>query len=264
MSEDADRAMAEAERRAEINEQHRDVRIDGEVVTRPAGAGTATVHAYLRHLRAAGLTCVPEPLGVEDGVERLAFLSGESGGDGWFHQHDDAGLASAARLLRRIHDAGRDWVPPSDAVFGAPAVPGEDLVFCHGDPGPWNFVWRDGEAVGLVDWDYLHPAPRLDDVAYALEWFGPLRRDEFVLEWHHFPVVPDRRHRVRVFLEAYGDLPAFDVAEAVAGRMEAVSALMADLAARGVEPQRTWVAEGALAEREAEIDWVRDHRALFA
>ena len=123
---------------------------------------------------------------------------------------------------------------------------------------------RDGEAVGLVDWDYLHPAPRLDDVAYALEWFGPLRRDEFVLEWHHFPVVPDRRHRVRVFLEAYGDLPAFDVAEAVAGRMEAVSALMADLAARGVEPQRTWVAEGALAEREAEIDWVRDHRALFA
>jgi Ser/Thr protein kinase RdoA (MazF antagonist) len=80
-------------------------------------------------------------------------------------------------------------------------------VFCHGDPGPWNFVWRDQEAVGLIDWDYLHPAPRLHDVAYALQWFGPLRRDEFVLDWHHFPVIPNRRDRVRAFIDAYGGLP---------------------------------------------------------
>lgn len=207
---------------------------------------------------------MPAPLGIDDGRESLRFLEGESGGDGWFHQHTDQGIASAAEFLRRIHDASTDWVPPDDAVWGAPPVAGTDVVLCHGDPGPWNFVWHEQEAVGLLDWDFLHPAPRLDDVAYALHWFVPLRTDEQALNWHRFPEVPDRRHRVRVFLEAYGDLPAFDVANAVSRRMRATRDLMASLAADGVEPQRTWVADGALEREDEEIRWVVDHRQLFA
>lgn len=253
--------MAAGDRAAEINAEHRPVRIAGDVVTRPRLPVTETVHAYLAHLRDRGLHEVPEPLGIEGDVERLGFLEGESGGDGWFHQHTDEGLASAARLLRRVHDAGRDWTPPADAVWGAAARAGDDVVWCHGDPGPWNVVWRDGVAVGLLDWDYLHPAPRLDDVAYALRWFVPLRSDELALEWHHFPEVPDRRRRVEVFLEAYGDLPAFDVAAEVVARMQRTADLMAELAAQGHEPQRTWVAEGALEEEAREIAWVHAHAA---
>lgn len=132
-----------------------------------------------------------------------------------------------------------------------PAVDGEDIVFCHCDPGPWNFVWRDGEAVGLIDWDYLHPAPRLDDVAYALRWFAPLRSDKHVLEWHHFPAVPNRARRVRTFLDAYGELPKFDAISAVIRRMRATGELELSLANQGVEPQRSWVADGS-EEREAE------------
>lgn len=147
-------------------------------------------------------------------MEKLGFIAGADGGDGWYHQHTDQGLASAARLLRRVHDAGRDWTPPADAVWGAPDVSGADIVYCHGDPGPWNFILHDNEAVGLIYWDYLHPAPRLDDVAYALRWFIPLRSDELAREWHHFPEAPDRPHRIQVFLDAYGDLPEFDVVDA--------------------------------------------------
>ena len=196
------------------NRRFRPVQIGAGVVTRPATAATPTAHSLLRHLHAHGVHGVPEPLGVADGRERLAFLPGASGGDGWYHQHTDQGLASAARLLRRLHDASADWTPPADTVWAAPPVVGPDAVFCHGDPGPWNFVWSDQEAVGLVDWDYLHPAPRLDDVAYALRWFAPLRSDALALGWQHFRAVPDRRHRVQVFLEAYGPLPVFDVTEA--------------------------------------------------
>jgi Ser/Thr protein kinase RdoA (MazF antagonist) len=134
-------------------------------------------------------------------------------------------------------------------------------VSCHGDPGPWNFVWRDNNAIGLIDWDYLHPGPRLADVAYALRWFTPLRGDEFVREWHHFPEIPDRRHRIHVFLNAYGDLPAFDVVEAVTSRMQAVSDLVRHFADLGQEPQRTWVADGALEQDAIEIAWIRDHSA---
>ncbi len=248
------------DRAAEANALHRPVEVGPEVVTRPAGEHTATVHHYLRHLWAQGLDCVPEPLGVVDGVERLRFIDGEDGGQGWYHQHTDQGLASAARLLRRIHDAGAGWTPPDDAVWGAPAEPGTDAVPCHGDPGPWNFIWRDNEAVALIDWDYLHPAPRLDDVAYALHWFAPLRSDEHVLEWHHFPVVPDRAARVRAFVDAYGDLPEFDVADSVIERIRSVIALRGDLAARGIEPQRTWVEDGAAERDLEEIAWIHEHR----
>ena len=136
-------------------------------------------------------------------------------------------------------------------------------MLCHGDPGPWNVVWRDHEAVGLIDWDYLHPAPRLHDVAYALRWFAPLRSDEMALEWHHFPTVPDRRARVLTFLDAYGDLPPFDVVDAVTARIVDTMELVQELAARGQEPQRTWVADGALEGEQREVDWILEHRHLL-
>jgi hypothetical protein len=187
-----DKPLEAVDRAVAANELHRPVLVGPDVVTRPAGEHTATVHAYLRHLREQGLDCVPEPVGVVDGVEHLRFIAGEDGGRGWYHQHTDQGLESAARLLRRIHDAGSDWVPPPAAVWAAPVAEAADGVFCHGDPGPWNFIWQDNEAVALIDWDYLHPAPRVSDVAYALRWFAPPRPDEHALEWHHFPVEPDR------------------------------------------------------------------------
>lgn len=258
--DDAQAAMEAIARAALANTKSRPVVINGDVVTRPAYEATGTAHSYLRHLRGKGLHCVPKPIAIGDGVETLHYLDGASGGEGWYHQHTEQGLVSAARLLRVIHDAGRDWSPPAGAVWGGIPVTGDDVVFCHGDPGPWNFVWRDHEAVGLIDWDYLHPAPRLDDVAYALHWFGPLRRDEFVLDWHHFPVVPDRRKRVQAFVDAYGGLLQFDVADAVTATMQATSDRMRSLAQSGHEPQRTWVVDGALERDAAEIAWVRVHR----
>lgn len=251
-------------RAAEVNEQFRPVTLSGETVTRPAGPHSRTVHAFLRHLRDKGLDCVPEPLSLGDGTEVLGYIDGESGGDGWKHQHDERGVRSAARLLRRIHDASADWVPPPDAVFDAPPTAAAGDVFVHGDPGPWNFVWRDGEAVALLDWDYLHPGARVDDVAYALLWFAPLRDDDSALEWHHFAEVPDRRARIDAFLDAYGMPADLDVADAVIRRRHATIEHVRLLADQGQEPQRTWVAEGSLEEEAAEIRWIEENRALFA
>jgi hypothetical protein len=242
----------------------RPISIEDGVVTRPASAWSSTVHAFFRYLRGQGLTCVPEPIGIDGAVERLVAIDGDSGADGWAHQHSEVGLRSAARLLRTIHDAAVGWEPPPGAVFCAPEVGSEaEMVWCHGDVGPWNMVWHGDEAVGLIDWDFLHRGPRLDDVAYALQWFTPARDDELTLSWHHFPTVPDRAFRVRVFLEAYGGLPSFDVAVAIAARMEQTMAMELSLAQAGVEPQRTWVAEGSQERAAAEARWVREHAHLL-
>lgn len=249
-----------------VTQALRGIEIENGVVTRPASTWTPTVHAYLLHLRAQGLSCVPEPLGIEGDVERLAVIEGDAGGAGWKHQHSDVGLRSAARLLRMIHDAAVGWEPPDGAVFRAPhiASDSEPTVWCHGDFGPWNVVWRDDEAVGLIDWDFLHQAPRLDDVAYALRWFAPARDDEMALTWHHFPSVPDRAARIRTFLEAYGEgLPDFDIVEAIATRMEDTMALELSLANAGVEPQRTWVEEGSQEWEAGEVRWVRENGHLL-
>lgn len=252
------------DRAAEVNARFRPVELSAETVTRPAGRHTRTVQSFLRHLRDQGLDCVPEPLSLNEETEVLRYIDGESGGDGWKNQHAEQGLRSAARLLRRIHDASADWVPPRDAVFNAPPTAAGGDVFVHGDPGPWNFVWRDGEAVALLDWDFLHRAPRLDDVAYALLWFAPMRDDESTLEWHHFPEVPDRRARIHAFLDAYGMPADFDVADAVIQRRQATIEHVRHLADQGTEPQRTWVAEGSLDEEAAEIDWIEANRPLFS
>lgn len=251
------------QRAGEVNERFRPVELSADTVTRPAGPQTPTVHSFLHHLRDKGLHCVPEPLSLTEETEVLRYIDGESGGDGWRNQHDEQGLRSAARLLRRIHDASADWVPPEGAVFDAPSTAADADVFVHGDPGPWNFVWRDGEAVALIDWDFLHPAPRIDDVAYALLWFAPMRDDESALAWHHFPQVPDRRARIDAFLDAYGMPADFDVADAVIRRRRATIEHVRFLANQGREPQRTWVAEGSLEAEAAEISWIEKNRALF-
>ena len=251
-------------RASEVNEHFRPIELTSETVVRPAGPHTRTVHSFLRHLRQKGLDCVPEPMSLDGETETLRFIEGESGGDGWKNQHDEEGLRSAARLLRRIHDASADWAPPDDAVFAAPTGGGGD-VFVNGDPGPWNFVWRDGEAVALIDWDFLHRAPRLDDVAYALRWFAPLRDDASALEWHHFPQVPDRLARIEAFLDAYGMASDLDVADAVVRRIHSTIEHVRFLADRGQEPQRTWIAEGAVERQElAEVAWIEEHRSLFS
>lgn len=62
-------------------------------------------------------------------------------------------------------------------------------------------------------------------------------------------------------METYGGLPPFDVADAVIQRIRSMIALVAELAERGVEPQRTWVADGANERDLEEIAWIEAHRS---
>jgi len=219
------------------------------------------VHAVLASLREAGIAGVPVPLHLTDEYEDVSLLPGDAGGDCWPHQATDSGLRSAARLLRRIHDATVGWIPPADAVWGLPATQPQEVV-CHGDPGPWNMVWNDGEAVGLFDWDFCHPGPRVEDVAYALEYLAPFRDDAHAQRWQGFSSPPDRPGRIRAFCDAYG-ISSTGILDVVIDLQRRTRDHVRTLAHADVHPQVDWVAEGHLDELAARVAWSETHRNLF-
>jgi aminoglycoside phosphotransferase (APT) family kinase protein len=233
-------------------------------VRRPAGWWTPTVHRLLRHLRSAGFSQVPEPLGLDDGMETLSWIPGESGAAGWARVVPEDGLRAFAQFLRRYHEAASGFVMiDGDRWALADRAARSDEVICHGDFGPWNVVWRGAQPVGLIDFDFAGPGDPMLDVAYAIEYTAPFRSDEVAMRWHGFETPPDRRHRIAVFAEAYGLVSVQRLVDAVIERQRLAMSHVQQLADRNVEPQRTWVENGYVDELAARVSWSRRHRHLL-
>ncbi|MEU9310412.1 aminoglycoside phosphotransferase family protein [Streptomyces sp. NPDC048256] len=243
---------------------HRRVVRIGDTVHRPVQPWTPTIHALLSHLEKVGFAGAPRPLGIDDkGREVLTCIEGESGPRGWAKVVDGQGLRNFALLLRDYHDACEGFSPPPGATWAMGAgSPGADEVVCHGDFGPWNVVWQGDRPVGIIDWDFARPAPRLHDVAYALEYVAPFRDDAECLRWLRHPAPPDRRLRLEHFCGAYGLDSTVGVVDAVIAGQRANADLVRRLAEQGHEPQATWAADGLLTELDRRIAWSKAHRHL--
>ena len=182
----------------------------GDTVRRPLRPFSLTVQAYLAHLRDAGFTGAPLPLGVdEQGREVLSFIPGDV--HGWPLPPEaaaEAVLVALARLVRALHEASAGWVPPPGAVWGGtPANTGRitertELV-SHRDYALGNVVFRGGLPVALIDFDLAKPTTRLYDIANALWYWAPLKWGD---PRDRPPALADADipHRVAVFADAYG------------------------------------------------------------
>jgi len=86
----------------------------GDTFRRPARTGSDLVTAFLHHLRGAGVEAVPEPLGVdEQGRTVFRWVEGSAGGYPLLSPAaGDTALASAAGLVRAIHDASQGFTAP--------------------------------------------------------------------------------------------------------------------------------------------------------
>jgi hypothetical protein len=180
----------------------------GEVVLRPSNPNTPTIHRFLRSLRDVGFDAVPMPLGIEpDGRERLVFIPGDVASPpfpAW--SLTDQALASTAGLLRRFHDVQAGYVPPHDASWSDEmADPLGGPVICHNDVCPENVVFRNGDAIALLDFDFAAPGHALHDLAQLAKMWVPLDTDEDAARFGRSGLDPF--HRLRVVADSYG-LPA--------------------------------------------------------
>lgn len=182
----------------------------GATVRRPTGDHSPLVHAVLRHLEQVRFAGAPRFLGLDDrGREVLTYVEGEVAGRPWPEWvADDARAVSVARLVRALDDAMLPWglpahlLPADDDPVGAPPPAGPPAAFVgHRDVTPENVVFRDAEAVALIDFDLAQPVSRVDEVCNLLLWWAPLMpaadREEAVRD-------VDAIARSALLVDAYG------------------------------------------------------------
>jgi Ser/Thr protein kinase RdoA (MazF antagonist) len=185
-------------------------------VHRTTGPWTETVHAFLRHLEDAGFDSAPRLLGVdEQGREVLTFIEGDVLVDPawepgrptpwpeWARSEDC--LVDTARLLRRLHEVSASFVAPVAARWRQHPCPGlgDGELVCHGDVGPHNTVYRDGQVVALIDWDGIRPNEPLVEFGNAAWLYVPLADDAYFAA-SGFERRPDLARRLAVFAREYG------------------------------------------------------------
>ncbi|HJZ35907.1 MAG TPA: phosphotransferase [Solirubrobacterales bacterium] len=88
----------------------------------------------------------------------------------------DEALISTAGLIRRLHDALSDFEAAPEASWSNErADPRGGPLICHTDVCPENVVFREGQAVAILDFDFASPGRRVWDLAMAARMWVPLR-----------------------------------------------------------------------------------------
>jgi hypothetical protein len=202
-----------------------------DTVRRGTGPWTKQVHWPLEHLKRRGITEVPAPLGYDkQGREVLRYIPGFVG-----HYplpealRSDEILISAARLLRRLHDATEDIAQLQPTGWQAPTREPREVI-CHGDFAPYNCVFDAGKLVGVIDFDHAHPGPRLWDIAYAIYRFAPTAAPS---NPEGFGDLADQARRMRLFCEAYGLQDRSQVVVAIIQRVKFMADMLLTGAAQG-------------------------------
>jgi Ser/Thr protein kinase RdoA (MazF antagonist) len=208
----------------------RDVIRVGHTVRRPRTPTSEFVASLLADLERRGLGAAPRHLGTdEQGREVFTFIEGVVPAE-LESDFTDETLASAARLIRRYHDA---------TAASSLAQPAE--IVCHNDLSPCNFVFRDGAPVGIIDFDAAAPGSRLQDVGYAIFLWLNLGTDG--------PAATEQRRRIEVFCDAYG-------MEAE----ESVIAAVVDSVSRNIDRLRAGARCADAAWWEVQLAWIGQHR----
>lgn len=173
----------------------------GNTVRKPAGVWTPAVHALLEHLAQQGFDGAPRAHGIDPkGRQILDYIPGEVGNYPLSARvSSETALVSAARLLRRYHDATASFPDATKRAWQLDAIEPAEVI-CHGDFAPYNCVFDEVGAVAVIDFDVARPGPREWDLAYALYRFAPFAGQS---NQDGFATPAEQARRARRFLDAY-------------------------------------------------------------
>jgi hypothetical protein len=234
---------------------------DGNTVIRPSGAWTPTAHRFLRHLRSRGFSGAPDPIEITGNQEVVSYVTGrvcEDLSDQFVGS--ERMLLSAANLLREFHSASQGFLESDREVQTWMLPPQEPYeIVCHGDYAPYNVATAGHTAVGIIDFDTAHPAPRIWDLAYSVYRWAPLSDPAnpdvtFSLD--------DQLRRAEIFCTAYGATmeDRLQLPEMICRRLQALVDFMLASAAAGDATFTEDVNAGDARLYLRDIDYVRSYR----
>jgi hypothetical protein len=257
-------SMAMIEELLEGGGRNRVVRI-GDTVHRQTGPWARTVHALLRHLEAEGFDGAPRVIGSgfdDKNRETLSFIEGATP-----HRYKWAPdrMAEVGALVRRMHEAAANFVPPKDAVwrdwFGRD-LGGRERIIGHCDTGPWNIVARDGAPVALIDWEEAGPVDPLIELAQT-GWLNAQLYDEDIATRDGLGDAVARARDLRAIVDGYGLARAERHGFVELMIDFAVHAAANEARLNDAAPGKPEDVLGAVAWRTRSASWMLTHRVLL-
>jgi len=236
----------------------------GDIVRRPVADYSEAVSLLLQHL-VAGDFPAPRRSGLDDeGREIFTWIDGDvpvPPYPEWSLTNE--ALASVGRLLRRYHEAVRPFEPPGNARWSLElADPNGGPIVCHNDVCPENVVFRDGEAVALLDFDLAAPGRPVWDLAHTARMWIPLRPPELTGDRAHL----DPFRRLAVLAAGYG--LERNEHESFVDAIVTSKRLGTRFVERRVRAGETafveaWEERGGKAGDDRVVAWLDEHREVF-
>lgn len=233
-------------------------------IFRPAAGWSSHVHDFLKYLHSKGFDKVPYPYGIDnEGIEKLSYVEGTVYNDLLPDEvKSDETLISFCNLIKQFHDLGETYVKTltGQEQWMLPVrTPVETM--CHGDLAPYNITIEGKKAIGIIDFDTLHPGPRLWDISYALYRWIPLMSPDNI---ENFGSDEDKKRRMKLFLQTYGltDISYSEIINQVIKRLEYLVEFMKKEAAAGNSTFQQHIDAGHLDIYLRDIDYMANQLKL--
>ena len=239
----------------------------GEFVLRPTNPYSATIHGFLKALRRTGFQGASLPVEIgNDCRERLIYIEGDvpvPPFPAWAQSNE--ALASTTRLISSFHEASRKVAIPPGPWSEEIADPEGGPIICHNDICLENVVFRDGEAVALLDFDFAAPGRPIFDLATFALMCVPI--DDDLSAGRRGWALVDRPTRLRLVADTYGlnDSDRFQVLDHLDRSVQRGGVFVQRRVAAG-DPNfiRIFDEIGGMERYERRRRWWKRSRATFA
>ena len=232
-----------------------------DLVIRPSNPWTQDVHNFLNYIIDEGAHFVPKPYGInENDEEMISFLPGDV-----FNYPlpkkllSDSMIICSAKLLSKYHKYSQSYISKlmGEEKWMLPTIyPIE--VMCHGDFAPYNVTIINDQAVGIIDFDTLHPGTAMWDIAYAIYRWVPFTSSK---NPDHYDDLEEQIRKAKLFLDSYGieadkreSLP-----QVLIERLQNLVNFMCSEADNGNEDFESNIKEGHLQLYLDDIQYIKDN-----
>lgn len=222
----------------------------GNTVHKEVKPNSGYVHELLAFLGEHSYSFAPNFLGLDDkGREIFEYIDGytphgqEVNPKTWSLET----MTEIFKQIRALHDLTHNT-----------KIAGDEECVCHGDLSYVNTVYRDGRAVGFIDWEAARPGKRIDDVAHALVQY--LSIGEYYDEGPS-----ERAELVRKLTDVYGLSPEerLILVDTMLEVLQTIRKIQIETIAKGTDAGKRFSEAGVPENVLERYNWLKENKHVF-